>query len=187
MNYIVDTESSNNNSNTMMDNDEEMCKSPTNLGEGDTVEEIFNPVEDVPDRTPSKLTLWEIIAIQASYSSVGGIVVMPFMFGTLGYVLGPIVLALWGLLVYFVATFVCDVVLSSEGRCQEFSDVGYELAGHWGRRVLQVLQLVNLLFYLPTALYTMAMALKPIFPSTYLGGCDGWWIMMAFGLLFVHK
>ena len=26
MNYIVDTESSNNNSNTMMDNDEEMCK-----------------------------------------------------------------------------------------------------------------------------------------------------------------
>ena len=95
MNYIVDTESSNNNSNTMMDNDEEMCKSPTNLGEGDTVEEIFNPVEDVPDRTPSKLTLWEIIAIQASYSSVGGIVVMPFMFGTLGYILGPMVLALW--------------------------------------------------------------------------------------------
>ena len=83
MNYIVDTESSTN-INTMIDNDEEMCKSPTNLREVDTVDDTLNPVDDVPKTPPSKLTFWEITAIQASYSSVGGIVVMPFMFGTLG-------------------------------------------------------------------------------------------------------
>ena len=137
------------------------------------------------DTKENKLTLWEITALQAAYSTAGGIVSMPYMFGTFGYVLGPIVLALWLLLVYSIAAFVCDVVLASNGRCKHFSDVGYELGGKWGSWTIQILQIANMLIYLPTSLYTIAISIQAMFPLEYLHGCEGWWILIVSGILFI--
>ena len=70
-----------------------------------------------------KLRYWDIVVIHATYSTAGGIVVMPYMFGQLGYVLGPIVLGLWMFLLYCINAFVCDIVLASGGRCKTLGDV----------------------------------------------------------------
>jgi len=93
------------------------------LAETDTDRnEISKTSIDVPDIEEHNLTFWGIVAIQAAYSTAGGVISMPKIFGTLGYVAG--------LLTYFITAFVCDVVLASKGRCKHFNDVGYELAGN---------------------------------------------------------
>jgi len=67
-------------------------------------------------------------------------------------VLALIVTAIWMLLTYLVACFICDVVISSNGRCRHLADAGYELGGKWGRITFRTFQYANLLFYLPVAL-----------------------------------
>ena len=136
-------------------------------------------------KTESKLTFWEIVAIQASYSAAANIFQIPSMIGTWGYVLGPIVFALWFGLVYFVAAFVCDVVTASKGRCKHYSGVGYELAGNWGSTIFRCVQLVNLILYIPTIVDSAQEALKTIFGPDALGGCDGYWKLIVVGILFV--
>jgi hypothetical protein len=151
----------------------DVCLDGTVTVEEDEANE--NGIDDVPDTIDTKenkLTFWDITALQAAYS-------------TLGYVLGPIVLALWLLLVYSTAIFVCDVVLASNGRCKHFSDVGYELGGKWGSWTIQILRIAYMLIYLPTSLYTIALSIQAMFPPEYLQGCHGWWILIVFGILFI--
>ena len=134
-----------------------------------------------------KLRYWDIVVIHATYSTAGGIVVMPYMFGQLGYVLGPIVLGLWMFLLYCINAFVCDIVLASGGRCKTLGDIGAKLAGTHGRLVLRGIQLLNMLLYLPTALETIALSLQYIGNKAFNheSGCVGYWKLIVFGLLVV--
>ena len=93
----------------------------------------------------------------------------------------------WMLITYLVACFMCDIVLSSNGRCKHLSDAGFELGGRWGRISFQVLQYGNLLFYMPVALETIAISLQEVFEYPFRGGdgCIGNWKLITLALLFV--
>ena len=112
---------------------------------------------------------------------------MPYIYGQLGYILGLIVTAVWLILTYLIACFMCDVVISSGGRCKHLPDAGYELGGKWGRRTFQILLYANLLLYLPSALETIAISLQVVFGYPFDGGngCIGWWKLITFTILFV--
>jgi len=133
-----------------------------------------------------QLTFWEIVAIQASYSSAANIFQIPTMIGIWGYVLGPILFGLWFVLVYYIAAFVCDVVAASpHQRCQHYSGVGYELMGQHGRQLFRTVQLVNMLLYIPSVLVSAQEALRTIFGEDSLNGCVGYWKLIVFAILFV--
>ena len=143
------------------------------------------PTLDITDST--RLSFWDIAAIQTSFSTAGVLVMMPYIYGQLGYVLGLIVTAVWLILTYLIACFMCDVVISSDGRCKHLPDAGYELAGKWGRRFFQILLYTNLVFYMPVALETIAISLQVVFGFPFNGGngCIGWWKLITFAILFV--
>ena len=150
----------------------------------DTYDEEAPTLDDVTDETG--LSFWEIAAIQTSWSTAAVLVMMPYIYGQLGYALALILTSVWLVLTYLIACFMCDVVASSDGRCKHLFDAGYELGGKWGRRILQILQLTNLLFYLPVALETVAISLQVVFGYPFKeNGCIGWWKLITFAILFV--
>lgn len=154
-------------------------------GMGSSIKSNDSNEEEATSKHSTKLTFRDIVAIQASYSAAANIFQVPSMIGVYGYVLGPIVFALWFGLVYYVAAFVCDVVAASRGRCKHYSDVGFELMGTPGRRIFQAIQLANMLLYIPLALSSAQEALQTIFGKDALGGCTGYWKLIVFGILFV--
>ena len=135
-------------------------------------------------RNDKKLTYWNIVTIQATYSSAGTVVMVPHFIGQWGYVLGPIMLATWMALCYGVACFICDVVLASDGRCRRFSDVGRELGGGTGMRVFQIMQICNLFFYLPNGYFTVVTAFQAMFNNPFNDGegCFGYWLLIVLAI-----
>jgi hypothetical protein len=92
--------------------------------------------QETSDPPPKELlSFWDVTAIQTCFSTAAVVIMMPYMYGQLGYVLALIVTAVWQVLTYLIACFICDVVLASDGRCKRLADAGYELGGKWGRLV----------------------------------------------------
>jgi hypothetical protein len=132
------------------------------------------------------LSFWDVFMLQSTYSTAGMIVITPYIFGQWGYVLGPILYALWMLLVYGMACFVCNVMQQSQNEIKHMGDVGFELSGRWGRIIFNTVYMISMISFLPVALETIVISLQAIFGTSFITGkgCVGYWkLITAFALL----
>ncbi|KAL7549398.1 hypothetical protein ACHAWF_012667 [Thalassiosira exigua] len=186
------------------DNDEEALQEDVQEGQSLSESKIWESNEG------RNLGFWDVVLLHTAYSTAGGVIMMvsesytqglcllfflqatncpgqPYIFGQWGYVLAPILIAAWMLLVYGIAAFVCDVMTSPQSKAKHHGDIGFELAGKWGRRIFNFFLLINMWFYLPVALDTIATALQVLGGSPFNDGkgCVGWWRLIVFGALLV--
>ncbi|KAL7550124.1 hypothetical protein ACHAWF_013360 [Thalassiosira exigua] len=183
----------------MSTNSNQMLSTPLVGSASNSDEEALNDVSDGRIRSASSkdweseegsdLGFWDIVLLHTAYSTAGGVIMMPYIFGQWGYVLAPILIAIWMLLVYGIAAFVCDIITGSKEHVKHHGDVGFELSGKWGRRIFNLFLLVNMWFYLnqPIAMDTIAISLQVLASSPFNGGkgCAGWWRIIAFGALLI--
>jgi hypothetical protein len=127
------------------------------------------------------LSFWDVFMLQSTYSTAGMIVITPYIFGEWGYVLGPILYALWMLLVYGMACFVCNVMQQSQHEIKHIGDAGFELSGRWGRIIFNTFFMISMISYLPVALETIAISLQAIFGTSFITGkgCVGYWKLIT--------
>lgn len=130
------------------------------------------------------LGFWDIVVLQSSYATAGGIVVTPYIFGIYGYIGGPLVLLAYSILTFGLHTMVCDLVIQSGKRLRTLGEFGEYLAGPLGRRILSTLQYLNFVTYMPMALVNIAFSLQYLFNFPF-GGCLGWWNLISGGLVFL--
>ncbi|KAL7526154.1 hypothetical protein ACHAWF_001652 [Thalassiosira exigua] len=132
------------------------------------------------------LGFWDIFVVQSTYSTAGCVVFTPYIFGQWGYVLGPMLFALWMLLMYGMACFVSNVMQQSHNNIKHHGDAGFELSGYWGRAMFNLFLMLNMIFYLPVAIETVAISLQTIanYPFNDGKGCVGYWKIITAALLF---
>lgn len=119
--------------------------------------------------------------ILSTFSTTSSNVMYPFCYGTLGYVLGPVMgLVVQGLMCMLSLRFM-DVALAA--KCQSVSDLGHVLGGVWGARFLAFLQVMNNALFLPVSLVIASGALQEVVLSSLGCSDDGthddaacaWW------------
>ena len=134
--------------------------------------------EPPPERT---LGFWDVVMTQTTFATSGGIVTIPFAFGQLGYILGPLLLLLWILLALMVNCLLVDVAMASDRCCLNLGDVGAVLAGWKGRWLFRGMQLLNLVLLLAVVLNLAGSALQYIVDSPW--NCIGAWECIVAGIL----
>jgi len=140
-----------------------------------------------PDGSPTKaardrLSFPATVATLTTWCTSSAIIGFPFAFGQLGYILAPLILIAWGFISLVVAFFVVDVARDTSATT--LGEVGYVLAGKWGRRAAVWAQLGNLLLFMPTALVIIAGCVQYIAPSSALS-CDGVYTVIICGVLYL--
>lgn len=127
------------------------------------------------------LGYFEAFMLMTSFQTSGSIILIPWSYGRLGFVVGPLVhLVVVGIVLFFNC-FMVDVVLGSKNMIKTLAGVGYELGGGAGQRLFLFLQMLNLILYIPVALETIALSLQYL--SGNLWNCSGYWYLITFGIL----
>lgn len=151
-----------------------------------TTEVISNTKRHKIDKAPGHLRYWDAVMILATFNTSGSIILIPWSYGQLGYIIGPIThVTIVGIVLYFNC-FLIDVALSSsskERRILTLGNVGYALASKFGRRLFTTLQMLNMILYLPVALETIALSFQYL--SGYTFNCVGYWNIITFGILLM--
>lgn len=126
-------------------------------------------------------------AIQATWSTSSSTVLLPWIFGTLGYLGGPLCLVVFVGLALVVQLKVVELA-AEHGAMSDMADVGEALAGEPGRRLFRGLLLANQVLFMPCALVFCAHSLRglvfPKGPPASLA-CHFYWTMMLVGVAFV--
>ena len=126
-------------------------------------------------------------AIQATWSTSSSTVLLPWIFGTLGYVGGPLCLVVFVGLALVVQLKVVELA-AEHGAMSDMADVGEALASEPGRRLFRGLLLANQVLFMPCALVFCAHSLRglafPKGPPASLA-CHFYWTMMLVGVAFV--
>lgn len=170
-------------------------QAPIDCEEGTTSnlldDSLNDPIKDehqLGSDTMKQLSYWDAVMILTTFNTSGSVILMPWAYGQLGYIIGPLShIALMGIVLFF-NLFLIDVALldstGSSRQCRSLGDVGYRLASTFGRGLFLFLQLANLVLYLPVALETIALSIQYL--SGYaLGNCVGWWNLICFGILLL--
>ena len=167
------------------DSDEDELEHPL-LEYERTTEVISNTKRHKIEKAPGHLRYWDAVMILATFNTSGSIILIPWSYGQLGYIIGPIThLAIVGIVLYFNC-FLIDVALSSstkERKIRTLGDVGYTLASKFGRRLFITLQMLNMILYLPVAMETIALSFQYL--SGYTFNCIGYWNIITFGILLI--
>lgn len=133
-----------------------------------------------PKEDNKKLSWWGVVATQTTFSTSGALVSIPFAFGQIGYVLGPMLLVGWAVLCLGVNCWLVDVAL--DANCRTLPEVGRALAGDGGRRLVHLVQMANLIVFLPVVLNLTAGALQYVADTPW--DCIGYWNILCAGGLF---
>jgi hypothetical protein len=157
---------------------------PTSNDDDDDGVEKNETSSDEHNEEEGQLRFWDIVALQSTFATAGGIVLMPYIFGIYGYIGGPLTLLAYHILTYGLHTMVCDLVVQSGKRLRTLGEFGDYLAGPLGRGILSFMQIFNIIVYLPSALENIAYSFQYIFDFPF-GGCLGWWKLIAGGLMFL--
>lgn len=84
--------------------------------------------------------MWQAVLVMTQFSTAGALVVMPFAFGVLGYIAGPLLLALWlGAVGYCSYRMYLEIIVRPN--IYTLGDLGQALFGATGRRLLHSGQL----------------------------------------------
>jgi hypothetical protein len=135
-------------------------------------------------------------AILATYSVSSSTAFMPFIFGILGYVAAPVMLALYFLLCGSLQQKVLEIARLNP-QVHNMPSLAELVAGRWGRFSYQFLQIANQQLFLPCALLFVIKSLKQIVlpasadgyvhPKSITGflSCNVNWIYIVIGIAFV--
>ena len=107
--------------------------------------------------------------IMASFSTASSNIMYPFIYGTLGVVVGPLLGVLVQGLVCALSIHALEVAVAAE--CSTLGQLGHVLGGQKGRRLLETVQMLNNVLFLPVALVISSGALKKVVLSV-LGCAD---------------
>ena len=159
------------------------------LGEHERATELIsNRTNKHADKVINKphLKYFDAVVILATFNTSGSIILIPWSYGRIGYIVGPLThLAIVGMALYF-SCFLIDVATSnSKGmcKCRTLGDVGHILAGRFGRRLFVSLQMLNMILYIPVAMETVGLSLQYL--SGYKWNCIGYWNLITFGILLI--
>ena len=137
------------------------------------------PPKGRPER-PGALSWVDAAVMQASFSTAGAMVTMPYAVGLFGYALAPCLLVAWTAAVLYTNLNLAEAARRCGAR--SLGDVGEHMAGPAGRLLATSFQLVNLALLLPVELELAGGALA------YLVGdaaCLGVWTIACFGAVFL--
>jgi len=158
------------------------------LGEHERATELIsNRTYKHADKVNNKphLKYFDAVVILATFNTSGSIILIPWSYGQLGYIVGPLThLAIVGMSLYF-SCFLIDVATTNiKGiKCRTLGDVGFILAGRFGRRLFVSLQMLNMILYIPVAMETVGLSLQYL--SGYKWNCIGYWNLTTFGILLI--
>jgi amino acid permease len=100
-------------------------------------------------------------AILATYSVSSSTAFMPFIFGRLGYIVAPVLLALYFGMCGYLQSLLIELG-AKHPEVRNMPDLASLVAGRYGRNIYNFLQISNQQLFMPTALWFVVTSLKKI-------------------------